>query len=63
MISFGIEWGMNLADHRSVSETKYCKSGIVKYVNSSYANDIDDKMSNTGYCFFLGRGIITWCSK
>ena len=42
---------------------KYGKFGVVGYVNSSYAGDFDNKNSITKYCFFLGRDIVTWCSK
>ena len=56
-ITLGIEWGNNLEGHR-VGE-KYGEIGIVGYVDSSYAGNIEDKKSITGYYFFLGRGIIT----
>ena len=32
------------------------------YVDSDYANTIERK-STTGFCFFLGDNLITWCSK
>ena len=37
--------------------------GVVRYADSSYVGDIEDKKLITGYCFFLGGGVITWCSK
>ena len=36
---------------------------MVEYANSSYAYDLDDKKLITRYCFFLGGGIVIWCSK
>ena len=61
MITLGIEWGRNPADHRSGG--KYSKYGIIRYAKSSYTGDIDDRKLITGYCFFLGVGIINWYSK
>lgn len=37
--------------------------GVVGYANSSYASDLEDRKSITGYCFFLGGAIVIWCSK
>lgn len=37
--------------------------GVVEYSDSSYASDLEDRKSITGYCFFLGGAIVTWCSK
>ena len=42
---------------------KYREMGVMGYADSSYADDIEDKKSITGYCFFFDRDIITWCSK
>lgn len=33
------------------------------YADSSYAGNLEDRKFITGYCFFLGRAIVTWCSK
>ena len=56
-----IEWGRDLACHR-LGE-KYGKFGVIEYVDSSYTGDLNDRKSITGYCFFLGRDIVTWYSK
>jgi hypothetical protein len=32
------------------------------YVDSDYANDSERK-STTGFCFFMGNNLISWCSK
>ena len=61
MITVGIEWGKNLAGHRSGE--KYGKFGVVGYVDKSYAGNLDDRKSITGYCFFFRGDIVTWCSK
>ena len=61
MITLDIEWGRDPAGHWS--GRKYGKFGIVGYANSSYAGDLDDRKWITGYYFFLGGGIITWCNK
>lgn len=58
--TMGIVWGKDPASHR---ESDYGPFGIVGYADSSYAGDIDDRKSITGYCFFLGGAITTWCSK
>ena len=60
-ITLGIEWGNDLLGHRAGE--KYGEMDVVRYTDSSYAGDIEDKKSITGYCFFLDRGVITWCSK
>lgn len=36
---------------------------MVRYADSSYAGDIDDRKLITRYCFFFGGGIVTWYSK
>ena len=33
------------------------------YADSSYAGNLEDKKSITGYCFFLSGAIISWYSK
>ena len=60
-ITLGIEWGNDPAGHRSGG--KYGELGVVGYADSSYAGDLEDRKSITGYCFFLGGAIVTWCSK
>ena len=55
-ITIGIEWGRDPAGHRL--RGKYCKFGVVEYVDSSYAGDINDRKLITRYCFFLERGIV-----
>ena len=60
-ITLGIEWKNNPTDHRA--REKYGEMGVVRYADSSYASDIKDRKSITGYYFFLGRGVITGCNK
>ena len=60
--TLGIVWGKDPAGHRN-QEDKYGSFGVVGYADSSYAGDIDNRKSITGYCFFLGGAITTWCSK
>ena len=33
------------------------------YADSNFAGDIRERKSTMGYCFFLVRGVISWCSK
>lgn len=61
IITLGIEQQNNPASHQ-LGE-KYGELGIVKYVDSSYAGDLENKKLITRYCFFFGRAIITWYSK
>ena len=60
-ITLGIEWENNLAGYR-LGE-KYRELGMVRYADSSYAGNLEDRKSITRYCFFLARGIVTCCSK
>lgn len=60
--TLGIIWGRDPASHQD-QEGKYGPFGIVGYADSSYAGGIEDRKSITGYCFFLGGAITTWCSK
>ena len=60
-ITLGIEWGNDSAGHRAGE--KYGEMGVLEYADSSYAGDIEDRKSITGYYFFFGGGVITWCSK
>lgn len=58
-ITMGIMWGDDPAGHLS----KYPPRGIVGYADSNFAGDSDDRKSVTGYCFFIGGAVTTWCSK
>ena len=60
--TLGIVWKKNPIRHRD-KEGKYGSCGAVGYADSSYVGDIDDRKSITGYCFFFGGAITTWCSK
>ena len=42
---------------------RYEELGMVGYADSSYGGDLENKKSITGYCFFFGGAIVTWCSK
>ena len=45
---------------------KYANSDqlqLVGFSDSDYGGSIDDMKSTTGYCFSLGSGTISWCSK
>lgn len=33
------------------------------YVDADWGNDVDDRRSFTGYCFFYGNGLISWESR
>ena len=33
------------------------------YTDSNFIGDISERKSTIGYCFFLVRGVISWCSK
>ena len=37
--------------------------GLIKYGNSSYAGDSEDRKSVIGYCCFINGAVISWCSK
>lgn len=60
-ITLGIKWKNNFADHRL--GRKYRELGVVRYADSSYAGNLEDKKSIIGYCFFFSRVIIIWCNK
>ena len=36
---------------------------LIRYGNSSYAGDPEDKNSVMGYCYFINRAVVSWCSK
>lgn len=61
IITLSIEWGNNPAGHRL--DGRYGELEMVGYANSSYAGNLENKKSITGYCFFLSGAIVTWCSK
>ena len=45
---------------------KYAKTDqfqLVGFSDSDWAGLIDDMKSTTGFCFSLGLGVISWCSK
>lgn len=60
-ITLDIEWGNNFAGYQLGG--RYGELRIVKYANSNYAGNLEDKKSIIGYYFFLGGAIVTWCSK
>lgn len=37
--------------------------GLVKYVDSNYTDDLEDRKSVMENCFFLHGAIVSWCSK
>lgn len=36
---------------------------LTGFSDADWANDPDDRRSRTGFCIYLGRNIVTWCSK
>jgi hypothetical protein len=45
---------------------KFQKSQVFKligYSDSDWGGSVDDMKSTSGYCFVLGTGIFSWCSK
>ena len=47
-------------------EIKFQKSQnllLVGYSNNDWGGSLDDRKSALGYCFSLGLGIFSWCSK
>lgn len=60
-ITLDIEWENNPAFHQ-LGE-KYEDLGIVRYVDSKYAANLEDKKLIIGYCFFFSRAIVTWYIK
>ena len=60
-ITLGIQWGNDPAGHQLGGI--YGELGVVRYADSSYAGNLEDRKSITEYCFFLGGAIVTWYSK
>ena len=61
IITLDIEWGNNPTSHKVGK--KYRKIDLIGYADNSYISDIEDRNWITGYYFFFGRGVITWCNK
>ncbi len=36
---------------------------LIGFANSNFAGDSEDQKSVMGYCFFLNRAVVSWCSK
>ena len=60
-IILGIEWENNPVGYKAGE--KYGEMGILRYADSSYASDIEDRKLIPKYYFFLGGIVITWYSK
>lgn len=61
MITLDIKWGKDPVGHQLGG--KYGELGVVKYADSSYTGNLEDRKLITGYCFFLSGVTVTWCSK
>ena len=55
---------MNLGIHynSSYDDTQHLLMTL-GYTDSNFTGDISERKSTMGYCFFLVRGVISWCSK
>ena len=55
---------MNLEIHYNslYNDTQHLLT-ILGYADSNFAGDISERKFTMGYCFFLVRGVISWCSK
>ena len=55
---------MNLEIHYNslYNDTQYLLTTL-GYTDSNFAGDISERKFIMGYCFFLVRGVISWCSK
>ncbi|KAF2324239.1 hypothetical protein GH714_011023 [Hevea brasiliensis] len=45
---------------------QYCKEqnfNLYGYSDSDWAGSLDDMKSTSGYCFTMGSGVFSWCSK
>ena len=42
---------------------KGTRSDLIRFTDSDYAGDQDDRKSTSGYVFMLGSGAISWSSK
>lgn len=63
-------WNAAIQVVRYLNSTKkykliYSKQNIplVGYVDANWATDINDRKSQTGFCFFLAGGVISWESR
>ena len=55
---------MNLGIHYNslYDDTQHLLTTL-DYADSNFAGDINERKFTMGYCFFLVRGVISWCSK
>ena len=55
---------MNLEIHYNslYDDTQHLLTTL-EYMDSNFAGNISERKSTMGYCFFLVRGVISWCSK
>ena len=55
---------MNLGIHYNslYNDTQHLLTTL-DYADSNFAGDISERKFTIGYCFFLVRGVISWCSK
>ena len=56
IITLGIRWKNNLIGHRL--REKYEDLKVIRYADSSYANNLENKKSITKYYFFISRAIV-----
>ncbi|KAL3609017.1 hypothetical protein D5086_000037 [Populus alba] len=53
-------------DGNTVDETYYKQGGegeLLAFTDSDYAGDMEDRKSTSGYVFFMGSSVVSWCSK
>ena len=55
---------MNLGIHYNslYNDTQHLLTTL-DYTDSNFTGDISEQKSTIGYCFFLVRGVISWCLK